>query len=104
MLFTRICSGQEQVSRLAEAYRAATDGVAGAAEDRPFVPHITVARIKRARIGEEDPALARLRRRLEQRVSPVRIDAIHVYRSILSPRGARYEVLQVHRLGEEGRT
>ena len=55
-------------------------------EARPFWPHVTLARVRKgARVGRIDlPAPPR---------APWRAEAVTLYRSRLSPKGARYESL-----------
>ncbi len=63
-----------------------------APESRPFLAHVTVARVARdARIGAAElPALT---------AGPVQCTRVTLYRSRLSPSGARYEPLTVVELG-----
>ena len=64
-------------------------------EKRAFTPHLTIARLKSpARL----PDLPRLG--LDEAFE---IDAIHLYRSHLHPKGARYEVMKTFPLGSEVR-
>lgn len=83
-------------ARATAVQRAASDALAAARlykpEKRAFWPHVTVARVKRG----------------ERRVPPIEADglpadafdapAVTLYRSHLSPRGARYEALERIRL------
>jgi 2'-5' RNA ligase len=71
---------------------AALADALGRGEDRPWLPHVTVARYReRPRLGEEFPATLRTR-------VLVPSDAA-AYLSRLRPSGAEYEVLESIRLG-----
>jgi 2'-5' RNA ligase len=60
-------------------------------EKRPWWPHVTIARVKRhARAAPLEPELP---------PGPIRTETVTLYRSLLSPRGARYEPLARLRLG-----
>jgi RNA 2',3'-cyclic 3'-phosphodiesterase len=86
----------DEEDRATAVHQAASDALAGARlyrpEKRPFWPHITFARVKRG----------------ERRASPVASEGlptaafiatdVTLYRSHLSPRGARYEALERVRL------
>ena len=73
--------------------RALADARLHRPEKRPFWPHVTVARVKR---GERRvPALDAPAPPAEPFVAPV----VTLYRSHLSPRGARYEALERLTLG-----
>jgi 2'-5' RNA ligase len=67
-------------------------------EDRDFTPHLTLARLKR-------PAPVRaLLEQVEFHSESFRLDALSLYLSKLSPKGARYEVLESFVLGNETRS
>lgn len=65
-----------------------------APEKRPFWPHVTLARVRR---GER--ALPLVARPPEQAFDA---GAVTLYRSLLSPRGARYEAIECVRLRATG--
>ena len=65
-------------------------------EKRPFKPHLTLAR---ARLPSGDPALARcIRSCRASSFGGARVDRITLFRSDLSPKGARYTALCEPRL------
>ena len=65
-------------------------------EKRPFKPHLTLAR---ARMPSGDPALARcIRSCRTSSFGRARVDRLIVFRSDLSPKGARYTALYQPRL------
>lgn len=63
-------------------------------EDRPFTAHLTLARFKspvRVPAGLPELELPQL--------PPFRVETVELYRSFLSPKGARYEVVRSFPLG-----
>jgi 2'-5' RNA ligase len=56
-------------------------------EERPFSPHLTLAR---SRVPRGDPALAACAQALEEDFGEATIAALRLYQSELGPRGARY--------------
>jgi RNA 2',3'-cyclic 3'-phosphodiesterase len=68
-------------------------------ERRPFTPHLTLARMNPSRdVSEFAPDL--VGRSVAS--DPFAVDRLVLYRSHLSPRGARYEPLDAHPLGAAG--
>jgi 2'-5' RNA ligase len=59
-------------------------------EARPFLGHVTVARVAKGERGHEVPA--------PPRVSLAGTEAVTIYRSHLSPKGSRYEALRTVRV------
>ncbi|HET8673476.1 MAG TPA: RNA 2',3'-cyclic phosphodiesterase [Thermoleophilaceae bacterium] len=84
----------DRVTTIQEAaVRALADARLHSPEKRPFWPHVTVARVKRGerRVPPLDaPAPP---------AEPFRARVVTLYRSHLSPRGARYEALRRLSLG-----
>jgi RNA 2',3'-cyclic 3'-phosphodiesterase len=75
------------LARLASALDRGFEPLGFTAEQRAFTPHLTLARFKvPARLGQL-PALP------AEKLPPVPIDEISLYRSKLSPHGAKYEVI-----------
>lgn len=67
-----------------------------AAETRPFTPHLTVARLRRPKRLEAGlPVLP------DEALRPFEVRDLHLFRSHLSPRGARYEAIAAFPLGPE---
>jgi 2'-5' RNA ligase len=61
-------------------------------EQRPFAPHLTLAR---ARDPKGDAGLARAAQRLQELPNvPAQVDALTLFKSDLSPKGARYTVVE----------
>jgi RNA 2',3'-cyclic 3'-phosphodiesterase len=78
---------------------AATSQCGFAAEERPFHPHVTLARAK----GDNRMnALRRLKRRVKENVGFPAFTAteFRLYEAFLGPGGSRYEVRERFRLGE----
>jgi 2'-5' RNA ligase len=68
-------------------------------DDKPFRPHVTLARVKR---DVAPAAFAELMAALGAIAAPslgFRVDAVHVVESKLSPKGPRYASLQAVTLG-----
>ena len=85
------------VARLALSVAEGLEPLGYEAEARAFTPHLTLARLK-------SPApVQKLIDLVEFRSEPFEIGAFHLYRSHLSPQGARYEILETFVLGGEGR-
>jgi 2'-5' RNA ligase len=87
-----------ELQLLEEAVRAATSGCGFMSEDRPYHPHVTLARAKgddRVRV------LRRLQSRVKQQVEFPTFTAAEflLYESFLGPGGARHEVRERFQLG-----
>jgi 2'-5' RNA ligase len=99
----KLAAIQKQVEQLTQA-------VGFAAEERPFAPHLTIARARREagrtdlqRTGQAVQALAGE----DAGTAPIvafRADCVVLYRSDLDPGGARYTVLERFALGAPGVT
>ena len=79
----------ERLCALAEQADAAVAATGGPPPDKPFHPHVTVARLKNA-----SPAQVRafLDAQAVLRFEPFKVTAVHLYRSTLSSQGARHDV------------
>jgi 2'-5' RNA ligase len=77
------------LAALAALVAARLDPVVGPAEARPFRPHLTLARVRDA-ARLDWPALLRS---IDAGHSISHVDHVTMYRSRLSPKGARYEPL-----------
>jgi 2'-5' RNA ligase len=90
VVFARADGGPE-LFRLQRVVAAAVDAATGMREDKPFRPHITLARA-----DPRDPTPAR--RFLDEHAAfslePWRVDRFHLYHSRLRPSGAEHEVLE----------
>lgn len=87
------------VERLAETVERAVRAAGFAAEERPFVPHLTLGRV-RSRRGVERAVAAVRRWEVDGR--PRRIGSLVLYRSRLGPREARHDPLSTHLLEVPG--
>lgn len=92
-----VWAGIEDASRLlsslAHALEAAVEPLGFERERRPFTPHLTLARIKNpTRVNLEPISVVS---------DPWRVSTVELFRSHVSPRGARYEVLSSETLGDE---
>lgn len=92
VLWLGVGRGGEELTELAEFCEEAAQDVGFSPEERPFHPHLTLARLR----PKEDVA------DLVETVSPFplrqEVDRIVLYRSLLGPGGARYEIADEVRL------
>lgn len=87
-----------ELAHLQKQVESQLTGIGFARENRPFKPHLTLARIKSRRniaaliqkIREEGKALV---------LGEVLVDRFHLYKSTLRPEGAQYEKLHTVVLG-----
>jgi len=90
--------GAEPIARIADALEASLEPFGFPREHRAWKPHVTLARVK----GRHD--LDRVRRILEVHATEDfgahTVDAVHLKKSVLMPRGAQYSVVETVRLGE----
>ncbi|MGQ9907974.1 MAG: RNA 2',3'-cyclic phosphodiesterase [Candidatus Flexifilum sp.] len=68
-------------------------------EDRPFSPHLTLARLKQPDCGAAVEAF--IRQHADFRTDPLPIDAFHLIASTLTPSGAQYCTLRSYPLTEQ---
>jgi RNA 2',3'-cyclic 3'-phosphodiesterase len=81
------------LGELGPAVIEATAGFGRRPEDRPFRGHLTLARLKGVRRRDLAPLLG------TSIDASWTVDEVHVVRSFLSPKGARYESVEVVNLG-----
>jgi 2'-5' RNA ligase len=94
VIWAGITDGAAELTRLAGRVDRELAAIAFPADDRPFSPHVTLGRVREPR---RQPRLADA---LAPRAAPfgaVAVDRLCLMRSQLSPRGARYSELSVHR-------
>ncbi|AJE04727.1 RNA 2',3'-cyclic phosphodiesterase [Geobacter pickeringii] len=77
--------GSDPLHRLQQAVEAAVNGAGVPAEERPFSPHITLARLREHGETGIAPFLAR---NASFQGEPFTVDAFYLYSSILTPQGA----------------
>ncbi|MBT1073898.1 RNA 2',3'-cyclic phosphodiesterase [Geobacter grbiciae] len=78
-------SGGAPLQQLQQKVEAAVVAAGILAEERPFSPHITLARLREHREGDVAPFLAR---NASFHCEPFTVDAFHLYSSILAAKGA----------------
>lgn len=84
-------AGDEQLSRLAAAVEAAFGAEGFARDERPFSPHLTLARVRNPEAGRR---LARVLPDVPaEPFGTTAVTALVLFRSELTPRGADHEVL-----------
>jgi 2'-5' RNA ligase len=90
VLWVGLRFGAHELEELAKAVDLALSKLGYATEKRPFQPHITIARIK------TPSNVCRLFDNLDYSAikgNVVNIPALTIFKSVLSPKGAKYEVL-----------
>jgi 2'-5' RNA ligase len=89
--------GAEPLARVADSLEASLEPLGFPRERRAWKAHVTLARVK----GRED--LDRVRGILESHTQDDfgshLVDAVHLKKSVLSPEGARYSIVETIRLG-----
>ncbi|TLZ55508.1 MAG: RNA 2',3'-cyclic phosphodiesterase [Methanobacteriota archaeon] len=89
--------GAEPIARITDSLEASLEALGFPRERRPWKAHVTLARVK----GRQD--LDRVRRILEVHASEEfgthTVDAVHLKKSVLTPQGAVYSVVETLRLG-----
>lgn len=90
----------DKLSRLEQNIDSALTALGFAKEERPFVPHLTLARIREGTSPPERGSFGELVRSaiLEDKY-PIEVEAVRLMRSQLTPAGAIYTCLSVVRLG-----
>lgn len=86
VLWVGVADPAGALTRLAGSLEAGLEPLGFAPEKRSFSPHLTLARFKRPRRLDALPALV-------EPPGPFLLDSFGLWRSHLSPRGARYELL-----------
>ena len=97
MIWAGIEDEAELLARIAAGLDEALAPLGFAPEKRAFTPHLTLARLKSP--GDARPFLDEVS--FSSHAWPV--SEFHLYRSHLSPKGARYEILDTHVLGDAAR-
>lgn len=101
VLWVGITRGARELAALATALEAALRRRRFPREDRPFRPHVTVARVRE---GDRLPGLdAWIEARGDQELGQVRVETIHVMESQLRPQGPLYQPLALVPLGRTAR-
>ena len=88
--------GAEPLARIAASLEASMEPLGFRREDRAWKAHVTLARVKGSH--DLDPARTILRARAADEFGTHRVDAIHLKRSVLTPQGAQYSVVESVRL------
>ena len=90
VLWLGATSGAESLIALARTVRERLKGMTAADEDRPFRPHVTIARVRDPGSGVGWPeALSGV----HLRMTATHVDHVTLYRSQLSPKGPHYTPL-----------
>ena len=96
VLWASVAAGGEELETLYAALEAALVARGMPGESRPFHPHVTLARARDPRgAGDLGSVLG-----VGPAFGEVRVEALHLMRSDLGPRGSRYSVLAEAPLGD----
>ncbi len=88
--------GAEPLTRIAAALEASMEPLGFRREHRTWKAHVTLARVKGS--GDLDRTRTILRARAADEFGTHRVDAIHLKKSVLTPQGAQYSVVESLRL------
>jgi 2'-5' RNA ligase len=87
----------EAAARLKAAIDRALEAIGFRPDDRPFRPHLTLARVKEGRAGDWKTFLAREK---ETDGGRFEVDHLVLFESLLGPGGSRYRAAREFPLGE----
>jgi 2'-5' RNA ligase len=99
-LWLGIERGAVELGALADALDPALEPLGWPPDDRPYRPHLTVARLDSASIGEGAAVADELRAAAERWTTSFRADRVVLYRSHLGGGPPRYEALLESRLAD----
>ncbi|HRZ86846.1 MAG TPA: RNA 2',3'-cyclic phosphodiesterase [bacterium] len=83
--------GKEELGRLAEDIEAACGALGFAKEERPFVSHVTIARVKE--LGSPQRFLESLRPHQGKEFGRMRATRLSLIKSTLTPNGPKYDTI-----------
>lgn len=92
-IWIAVGAGAAEVSRLGDRVRAALRRSRLEFDDKPFRPHVTLARVRDGAPLDEARAIAAAVAGAPAAGLRFDVDAVEVVRSVLSPRGPRYSSL-----------
>ncbi len=90
MVWLGIGEGQEALATLAVRVTGELSTRRLKFDDRPFAPHLTLARVRDEATGPEARTIAAAVEAVEVPPLRTRVDRIAVVESVLSPKGPRY--------------
>jgi 2'-5' RNA ligase len=88
--------GAESIARMTDSLEASMESLGFPREGRTWKPHVTLARVKGRR--DLDPVRRLLEAHATEAFGVRTVDAIHLKKSVLTPQGARYTVVETVRL------
>ncbi len=101
VVWLRIAGGVEELNALQEQVETRMVALGFPAEKHGFSPHITICRVKRI---ESEAVRRRLLRKIAElsdvELGEMRVDAVKLKRSRLTPRGPIYDDIYVKKLGK----
>ncbi|HEV2166556.1 MAG TPA: RNA 2',3'-cyclic phosphodiesterase [Thermoplasmata archaeon] len=97
IVYAEAVEGRRELEALANAVNGALDGLGFAREARPFVPHVTLLRVRSPAEAARARALAAAA--LDRVLSAGPVDALLLKESELLPAGARHRAIGTYPLG-----
>ncbi len=96
-IYSAVASGAGKIIELANSQRAELAASGIYFDKKDFVPHVTIARIKR--MVDEEVLMGELYRFADKRFGSYTLDTISLFRSVLGPDGPKYEKLYERKAG-----
>lgn len=96
VIFLRVGQGSSELVELARRVEQVTEKLGFPRESRPFVPHATVARVKR--LGPRFSLRELVEKYSSTNIGTVRVEHFKLKRSVLTPQGPIYSDLRVYKL------
>jgi len=88
--------GAEPIARIASSLEASLEPLGFRRERRPWRAHVTLARVKGRQVSTACAGSSRPR---EDDFGAHTVDAVHLKKSVLTPQGAEYSVVETVRFG-----
>ena len=88
--------GAEPIAKIAERLEGSLEPLGFRRERRPWKAHVTLARVKGHR--DLDPVRKVLESHAMDSFAVAKVDAVHLKKSVLTPQGARYTIVDTVRL------
>ena len=96
VIFVEVGRGSAELVKLAREVERVTEKLGFARESRPFIPHATVARVKR--LGPRFSVRELFEKYSDIVLGVVHVDSFKLKRSVLTPQGPIYSDLKVYKL------
>jgi 2'-5' RNA ligase len=101
VLWLAVIGGGDNLARLNDDVNARLSPIGFPPERRPFSAHLTIARVREIARGASFREVRQMLRTMPAHAGTCHVDAVTLFRSRLSPKGATYEALLRVPLGQE---